>query len=251
MSWTTADALNSLDLSDVATFAKAENEVPGPFSDPGVAIPGRDGVQYDPEAPFSPLVATLRVHLRWTNAAGAITHVDGEVGHIRENLSLIKRELSKPVTVWSRTLEHIGDVRAVVKSNTPGFVGEQRQVYNFPLSIGVGAWQDASESSSTGSPATGVITEGDREVSDPRVSLPSAGTRTVTTADGLVYTIVAASGPTYPVIVDVGAGTVIATGGADASGDVTFDHEHWFRFSANHTHVITGSGTWFWRNRWS
>ena len=69
-SWTTADALNDLDLVDVATFAKAENEVPAPFADPGIIIPGRDGVFFDAEAPRSPLVAVLRVHLRWTGDEG-------------------------------------------------------------------------------------------------------------------------------------------------------------------------------------
>jgi hypothetical protein len=251
MSWTTQDALNTLDLADVATHAQVEDELPSPFVDPGVVIPARDGVLFDPAAPFAPLVATLRVHLRWTDPDGDITHVDGEVGHIRENLSLIKRELNKPAPVWSRTLEHIGAVRAVVKSNTPGFVGAQRHVYHFPLTIPSGSWQDASESSDTGSPATGVITLGDRRIHDPRVSLPSSGARTITDADGIVYTITAAAGPTYPVVIDVGAGTIVDNASADASGALTFSHPEWFRLSPNHTHAITGSGTWFWRNRWA
>lgn len=252
MSWDYAHALNSLDLSDVATFATIEDETPSPYNDPGVQIPGRDGRQYDSEAPFSPLVVTLRVHLRWTSAAGTVTHADGEGGHIRENLSLIKAELNKPEPVLARTLEHIGAVRATVKMNTPPIVGAQRHVYVFPLTVPAGSWQDSTESSNSGAPATGVTTTGDREISDPRVSLAAAGTFTVTKSDGTVYTIVAAAGPTYPVVIDVGAGTVTDNGGNDARGDVTFDHQHWFRLSANHTHTITGgSAEWFWRNRWA
>jgi hypothetical protein len=246
MSWTTDDHLNSLDLADVATFAKVIDEVPSPFSDAGVGIPGRDGVQFDPAAPFAPLVATLHIVLRWTNSSGTVTHVDGEVGHIRENLSLIKRELSKTTCVWSRTLEHIGAVRAVVKSNTAGVMGEQRHIFNFPLTIAAGSWQDATESSNTAP-----VTLGDRRIFDPRISLPSAGTYTITDADGTVYTITATAGPTYPVVVDVGASTVLDNGGADASGDVSFSHQEMFRLSPNHTHVTTGGGTIFWRNRWA
>jgi hypothetical protein len=252
VSWDYAHALNSLDLSDVATFAVIEDEAPSPYSDAGVQIPGRDGVRFDPEAPFSPLVVSLKVHLRWTDENGEITHTDGEGGHIRENLSLIKRELNKPAPMLTRTIEHIGAVRAVVKSNTPGFVGAQRHVYHFPLTVGSGSWQTATESSNTGAPATGVITTGDREIFDPRVSLASTGTRTVTTAEGRVYSIVAVSGPTYPVVIDVGAGTALDNGGNDALGAISFSHDHWFRLSANHTHTITGgSATWFWRNRWA
>lgn len=253
MSWDYAHALNSLSLSDVATFATIEDETPSPYSDPGVSIPGRDGRQYDPEAPFSPLVVTLRVHLRWTSAAGTVTHADGEGGHIRENLSKVKAELNKPEPVLTRTIEHVGDVRAVVKMNTPALVGAQRHVYIFPLTVPSGSWQDAAESSDSGNPPLAVTTTGDREISDPRLSISAAGATTVTLGDGTVYTITAAAGPTYPVVVDVGAGTVLDNVGADAAGDVTFDHEHWFRLAANETATLTTDNTVtvFWRNRWA
>lgn len=252
MSWDYAHAINSLDLADVATFATIEDETPSPYNDPGVQIPGRDGRQYDAEAPFSPLVVTLRVHLRWTGAAGTVTHTDGEGGHVRENLSLIKKELNKPEPVVSRTLEHIGDVRAVVKMNTPPIVGAQRHVYVFPLTVPAGSWQDATEDSATGNPPT-ATTGGDREIFDPRLTISAAGETEVTLSDGTVYTVTAAAGPTYPIVVDVGAGTVLDDNGDDAAGDVSFSHEHWLRLDADDDVSITtdNSVTLHWRNRWA
>lgn len=251
MTWDYATALNSLDLEDVATFATIEDELPSSFTDPGFSIPGRDGIVFDPEAGFGPLVATLRVHLRWTDENGAVNHGDGAAGHIYENLSLLKRELNKPAPVLTRTLPHIGNVRAVVKSVTPGLVGEQRHVYVFPLTVPSGSWQDASESSDSGTPPTGVITTGDRRIFDPRLSLSAAGTYTVTDADSVTYSVVAASGPSYPIVVDVGARTVVDNTSADARGSVEFSHPAWVRLSPNHTHTVTGSCTVYWRNRWA
>lgn len=252
MSWDFDYALNSLTLLDVADVVVLEDELYAPFDDPGVLIPGRDGVEFDEEAPFTSLVVALRLHLRWTNAAGAVTHVDGEAGHIYENLSLVKRELNKPAPVLTRTAPHIGDVRAVVKANSSPILGGQRHIYVFPLTIPGGAWQDAAESSDTGAPPTGVTTTGDRRIPDARISLSAAGTYTITDADGTVYSIIAAAGPTYPVVVDVGARTILDNGSVDASGDITFSHDTWFRLSPNHTHTVTGaSSTIYWRDRWA
>jgi hypothetical protein len=249
--WNYANTINSLALSTVATFSTVEDEVPSSFVDGGLQTPGRDGVLFDAEASFAPLVFSLRVHLRWTGSDGTVTHMDGAAGHIYQNLSLLKRELNKTAPVFTRTLPHIGAVRSVVKSVTPGLVGEQRHVYVFPLTAPEGSWQTATEASSTGSPPTGVITTGDRRIHDPRISLSAAGTYTVTDAGGIVYTIVATSGPTYPIVVNVGARTIIDNAAADASGYVTFSHEEWLRLSPNHTHVVAGACTVYWRNRWA
>lgn len=251
MTWDYQNKVNSLALSDIATFATIEDETPSAFSDTGMSIPGRPGVEFDPLADPSPLVVTLRVHLRWTNKDGGVTHTDGAAGHIYENLSKLKAELAKPAPIFYRTVPHAGAVRAVFKSNTPGLVGQQRHVYQFPLTIPSGSWQAATESSNSGAPATGVTTLGDRTIWDPRVSLAAAGTFTIV-ANGITYSIVAAAGPTYPIVIDVGAGTATATGGANALGAITFSHEHWFRLQPGHTHVVTGgsSATWYWRSRW-
>jgi hypothetical protein len=252
MTWDYAYALNALDLADVATFATIEDEVPSPYSDIGVQVPGRDGITFDDEAPFSPLVATLRVHLRWTDETGAVNHADGEAGHIYENLSLLKREINKAAPTLTRTVPHIGDVRAVVKSNTPGFVGRQRQVYVFPLTVPSGSWQTVTESSAVGNPPA-VVTSGDRVIFDPIIIFSAASTVTVTNPDGSEYQITAAAGPTYPVTVDVGAGTVLASGGADARGDVSFTELAWCRLqqASTITVVTTASTTIKWRNRWA
>jgi hypothetical protein len=252
MTWDYAHAINALDLLDVATFATIEDEVPSPYSDVGVQVPGRDGITFDNEAPFSPLVATLRVHLRWTDETGAVNHADGEAGHIYENLSLLKREINKPAPVLTRTLPHMGAVRAIVKSNTPGFVGAQRHVYVFLLTVPSGSWQAATESSAVGNPPA-VVTSGDRVIFDPIIIFSVASTVTVTNPDGSEYQITAAAGPTYPVTVDVGAGTVLDNTGADVRGDVSFTELAWCRLqqASTVTVVTTASTTIKWRNRWA
>lgn len=255
-SWDYAYALNSnLDLDDVATATRIESEGGAGFLDPGVQIPGRDGLLMDDDAPYGPVSLVLRTVLRYTNAAGAVTHGDGEAGHVFENLSKIKAELAGPgLATLTRTVPHIGNVRALVKLVAPGpFVGEQRHVYYWPLECPSGSWQTASESSSAGNPPTNAVTAGDRVVFDPRLSMTTAGTVTITPAYGTTYTIVAGTGPTYPITINVGANTVVDAGTVDVMGDVTFNHEHWFRLDAAGSATITtpGSATVFWRNRWA
>lgn len=254
MSWDFDYALNSLDLSDVCTAVRIEAEGGSSFRDSGYQIPGRDGVEFDDEAPYGPLSLVLRTVLRYTNASGAVTHSDGAAGHVYENLKKIKAELAGPGEAsLTRTVPHIGDVRLLCKLVGDPTPAGQQHVYLWPLTAPSGSWQDAAESSDTGNPPTGVTTTGDRIIFDPRLSISAAGETEFTLGDGTVYTVTAAAGPTYPVVVDVGAGTVVDDNGDDAAGDVTFSHEHWFRLHSNETATLTTDNavTVFWRNRWA
>lgn len=258
MSWDYSYALNgNLTLSDVCTAVRVEAEGGASFRDAGYQIPGRDGVQLDDEAPYGPLSLVLRTILRYTNSSGAVTHSDGEAGHVFENLSKIKAEFAGPgLATLTRTVPDIGDVRALCKLTGNPFQGSQKHIFHWPLTIPSGSWQDASESSDTGDPPTGVTTTGDRVIFDPRLSISAAGETEFTLGDGTVYTITAAAGPTYPVVVDVGAGTAVDNAGADALGSITFTgdkSEHWFRLHPNETASLTTDNavTVYWRDRWA
>lgn len=255
MSWAYAYALNgNLTLSDVCSGVRIESEGGASFNDPGYFIPGRDGVESDDEAPYSPMAMALRTILRYTNSSGLVNHTDGEAGHVFENLSKIKREFSGPgLATLTRTVPHIGDVRALCKLVGDPIPAGMHHVYSWPLFVPSGSWEDASESSDTGNPPTGVTTLGDRVIFDPRISISAAGETTITLGDGTEYTITAAAGPTYPVVIDVGAGTAVDNNGDDALGDITFDHEHWFRLHPQETATLTtdNSVTVYWRNRWA
>jgi hypothetical protein len=81
----------------------------------------------------------------------------------------------------------------------------------------------------------------------------SATTITHTHADGVVESITAAAGPTYPVTVDVGAGTILDSSGtpADVRGSVTFTQPWWLRLDPDGAQTFTGTGTIKYRNRWA
>lgn len=262
MTWDYADTINSLLLTDIATFATIETEVPAPFADLGIPIPGRDGVRFDADAGFSPLVMSLRVHLRWTDDTGMVTHTDGAAGHIHENLSLLKAEIHQALPLYKRTVPHAGDLQAYFKSNTPGFVGQQRQVYHFPLTVPSGSWQDQTESNSGAASTTpSVTTLGDRRIHDPVIQFNAAGTLTHTEDDGDAVTVAVASGPTFPVTVYVagtdGSSDLYAEDNttADVTGDVTTSKSYGLRFPANSGTPLSLSSTAAvivkWRNRWA
>ena len=253
-SWAWTYTAGGLTLLDVAKHVRIEEEGGSYFADAGVTIPGRDGIQYDDEAPRAPLDLTLRTVLRYTDAAGAVTDPDGAAGHVLDNLSQLKQVFATPgLVTLTRTAPHLGTQRALAKLVGKPFTGEQRHIYRWPLSVPSGSWQAASESDDTGDPPTGVTVGGDTVVFDPRMSISAAGVTVVTLGDGTEYTITANAGPVYPVVVDVGAGTIVDDNGDDASGDVTFDHEHWFRLHPGETATLTTDNpvTVYWRARYS
>lgn len=243
------EALNSLDLSTVCRAVVLDTEEPAVYPGGGYEIPGRPGVELDPETDVNPLLLVVRVYPRYTNSSGVITHTDGEEGHWEENLSTVKAELRKRTVTLLRSFPHKGRLRAVGRVTDSLLVSTGLQ---FHLLVPSGSWQDNTEDSETGNPPT-ATTGGDTEIHDPRLTISAAGETEVTLSDGTVYTITAAAGPTYPIVVDVGAGTVLDNGGADAAGDVAFSHEHWLRLDAASAVSITTDNqvTLHWRNRWS
>lgn len=252
MGWNYADKLNSLTLAHVAEVVRFSDEGGNSNTDPGVAIPGLPGVTIDPEAPDGPKIATLITLLRYTSSSGSVTHTDGRPGHVFENLSKIKKELFKPAT-YTRTYPHVGTVVArnvrLIGDPKPGQV---RHEYQWTLLIPEGTWRDNTESTATGTPPT-VTTKGDRWIHDPILVLSAAGTFKYTDSAGVEYEIEGESGPSYPVTIDVGAGTILDNGAADASGKVTFSHRAKLRLEpgASLSLTSTASATLKWRNRWA
>lgn len=247
MSWDFSYTLGSLTLADVAKHVIVLSEGGGGWEESTYKIPNLDGRRNDDLGTRGPMDLDLRVLLRGTNAAGAITHADGEAGHYYENLSLIKAELNGGLVALGRTAPHIGDVRAMVKLFMRP-IRENQIMYRLPLSCPSGSWQDAAESSAASSAVT---TSGDVRIHDPIIEFAGAGTLTHTATDGTVSSITAESGPTYPVTVDVGAGTVLDNGGADARGEVSFSQPWWLRMDPDGAQSFTGTATIRWRNRWA
>ncbi|MCI0544221.1 MAG: hypothetical protein L0Z49_07205 [Actinobacteria bacterium] len=251
--WDEAWQLNSLVLADVASSIRVESEGGSGFADPGIAIPGRDGIRLDDLSPLAPMTLMLRLLLRYTDENGAVNHADGEAGHVYENFSLVQRELAgRGLHSLKRTRPHAGQVEALCKLIGDPTPGDIRIAYLFPLAVPSGSWRSVTESSATGNPPV-VTTGGSRDIWDPIIILSAASTVTVTASDGTEYEIVGGAGPTYPVTVDVGEGTVTDDNGDDARGDVTFTRQEWCRLEANTAISIatTASTTVKWRNRWA
>ena len=244
-----AETLGTLTLSDVATAAIVVDEYGASFNDSGYQIPGRDGIELDPQSPYGPRTITLKTALRYTNSSGTVTHTDGAAGHVYENLSLIQAELAgSGLVTLTRTVPHIGNQRALVKLLDNPRPADNRSVVLWVLTCPSGSWQDATETSEA---TSSVTTSGNRRIFDPIIVFASATTITHTASDGTVSTITAAAGPTYPVTVDVGARTIIDNAAADAFGSVTFDQPWWLRMDPDGAQSFTGTATIKYRNRWA
>ena len=243
-----AEVLGSLTLSNVATDVIVEDEYGGAYVDGGAHIPHKDGVRLDPQAPYSARTITLKTILRYTAAGGTVTHTDGAAGHVYENLHLIQKELAPSgLVTFARTVPHIGAVRALVRLlDAPQ--ANPAHVVRWILTCPSGSWQDAAQTSEA---TTGVTTGGNRRIHDPLIVFASATTITHTATDGTVSSITAAAGPTYPVTVDVGAGTILDNGSVDVRGSVTFTQPWWLRLDPDGAQSFTGTGTIKYRNRWA
>lgn len=256
MSWDEALTLGSLTLADVAKAAWLEDEGGGAWIDSTYRVPNLDGRAHDPGGPLGPMDLELRVVLRRTGPGGAITHPNGEYGHVVENLSKIKKELRSPSLVaLGRTDPHRGQIRAMVKQIAPALRRGDSQAYGFLLNCPSGSWQDAAESVAGPGVSPAVTTRGDTRIHDPIIVFSAAGTFTHTDSAGVESEIVAAAGPTYPVTVQQidGKWRVTDNTGADARDAVTPSQPWWIRFEPDllQTIVTDVSVTVRWRNRWA
>jgi hypothetical protein len=250
-------AIGELDLVDVADCVLISDWAGSFFNDGGNRIPGRDGILFDPLAPWAELIFMLTTWVRLTDESGScqVDHGDGRWGHMFENLSKIKLALNPGLVTLYAAFPHLGPVQSLVKSVTkPVQLNPQYRSFQWMLTSPAGSWQSQTLQSATGNPPA-VTTGGDRTIYDPIIILSAAGTFQLTAADGTVYLITGAAGPTYPVTINVGAGTVFDSAGtpADARGDVTFTHQQWCRLSPGAAQVIATSVpcTVQWRDRWS
>ena len=246
-----AEVLGAVTLSNVATDAIIEDEYGSSWADSGYRVPHRDGVTLDSQAPYGPRTIVLKTVLRYTNSSGTVTHTDGAAGHVYENLSLIRKEFNKGsgLVTFTRTVPHQGNVRALVKLlDAPVPDRGARHVVRWIMTCPSGSWQDAAQTSEA---TSSVTTGGNTRIHDPIIVFASATTITHTHADGVVETITAAAGPTYPVTVDVGAGTILDNGSVDVRGDVTFSHPWWLRLDPDGAQTFSGTATIKYRNRWA
>lgn len=242
--------LNSLNLSpDLATPVASAVFIEGwtgpSVLDPGIEIPGRDGVDEDPLAPRGPWSFQLHVVFPWADQSGD--------DYVLEGRNKVLAELYRPDPMLYVTIGRgVGAVRTPVRLVADPFLGGDRNHYVFTLRSRLGGFQDVSASTASGTPPT-VTTKGVRPITDPTIQFAAAGTYKHTWSSGRVFEITVDSGPTFPVTIDVGARSIVDDAAADAAGAVTFsDPEAWLMLE--HASMIsqtaTSAVTLSWRNRW-
>ena len=254
MSWVYSYQTDSVDLLDYCDAVVIENEGGSGKRGSNLAVGFLDGERWEPKN-YGPLDLVLKTTLKYSNASGLITHVDGAAGHVFENLSEMKKLMTQPgLKYLTRTAPDYGSVRAAFEMIGPPLIppAERIAVY-WPLRVPSGSWQTVTQSTATGNPPA-ATTGGNRQISDPELVFSGAGTFTYTAGDGQVYQVSVATGPTFPVTLtnDNGEWVATATGGADAAPYVTAGHPAVLVLDPDSALSIstTVSVTLRWRNRW-
>lgn len=253
MSWTYSYQADTVDLLDYCDAVVVENEGGAGKRGANLAVGFLDGERWEAKT-YGPLDIILKTTLKYTSAAGTITHADGGPGHAFENFSEMKKLLTQPgLKYLTRDAPDYGNVRAAFEMIGPPIEGESRLVWYWPLRVPSGSWQSATQETATGSPPT-VTTGGNRRIHDPELVFSGAGSFTYTNDAGTEYPIAVASGPSFPVTLTNDNGEWIATdnASADASPYVTAEHPAVLVLDPDSSLSLaaTVSTTLRWRNRW-
>lgn len=195
----------------------------------------------------------LEVVLRYTNAAGAITHTDGAAGHAFENLAALKRIFygRQGLSTLRRIAPDHGTVDLECEVLQPVMISQARHVFLFPLNCPKPYWRAAEQSSN---PAVSCIVGGDAEIDDAEVVFASGTGPILTHTDSGATIQIEGAVPGGGVRVYVGEGRAArVTGGADHSAYVKVNKPYWLVLDAarnNSFTLSTGSATIYWRDRW-
>lgn len=249
--WNYDYQVGAVNLADYCSAVIVDDEASSGLVGSNVRVPGVDGERRTSKS-FGAKVLPLRTVLRWTNSSGAVTHANGEAGHIKENLSALKRLLGGANVVdLNRIDPHAGLVHANVELIGEPVRGESRQVYIWPLNMVEGSWYEDTLRTQAGTPPT-VVTLGDRRVDILELEFAAAGTVTHTAVDGTVSTVQALAG-SFPLIVFTGPNKRVTQGGSPAPGRIVPSQQWWMRLDGGVANSIasTSAVTFRWRNRWA
>jgi hypothetical protein len=214
MSWAFAYTIDTNAISDwctavriateVATFPRGEPIVL-PFHDAGVEGLLRPGSSFD---------IPLEADLRYTNSAGAVTHVDGAAGHVYENRSNLLRYLTATDTRrWlQRTAPHQGAVEIPFRLITPATSGVPHFRQLFFLRTLDAYWREQTQRTGV-NPIPTITNGGDAPVADAIYTFSGFnGTQRLTHTPSGDYIEIVADTTVNSVVVDLLAGTVTQAG---------------------------------------
>lgn len=212
----------------------------------------------------------LDVNLRYTNAAGAVTHTDGEAGHAYENLSELKRLLGwggRNRRVLRRTAPHQGAVETRIECIGGVEPSDARYKFTFGLRQIDGIWQAQTPSTNQEASvsvfphAFTIDTGGDYEIGDLKITLTcvSAGSNPSVTLDGKneTITVPGSFSASDVIVVKPGRDPIFTLNGSRYAG-ITGNRAWWIRLPYGATSeamtLDADSGTWTldleWRDKW-
>ena len=232
------------DLSDYCTFVRLQGgaETIGAKRGNNVATPYRHGTLAVVHKFNTELLIPLEVSYRLTDASGAVTDPDGEVGHIYANKATVENLLfgSKGLATLRRTIP-ADTLEAYVEPTAPSVPSQNRLTYLYVLRAPEGFWRSTTQSTDSTSPIT---VGGNAPVSDAIIEM---GNGTLTMGDGSSVVVAGAAG-TVSINLEAGTITYVA-GGADASGFVSFSRPYRVILEPG-TNTFTGAATFKWYNKW-
>ncbi len=184
----------------------------------------------------------LEVFPRYTNAAGAVTHVDGPEGHVIENLDNIKRLLGGREGEYARVQRDApeqGTVYLDVLQLSDALPSQSRAIFAFPLQAPDPFWVGAAITPDTSSP---VNNPGSAPVADAVITL-NGGTNARFTHTRTGDYIQIDGAPSGDTIIDIGAGTVEDSSNNDRSNLLQTLNPWWMQFDPGDNAVSINSGT--------
>ena len=218
-----------------------------------ITIPSRHGSRWRPYKFYNEGMVDIRIALRYTSSNGSITHTDGAPGHVYDNHAQIKRLFDTGLTTATirRAMPDAGEVDLVGELIDGIRIADTQFIFSYLFRVHVPTWRAVAESSTAASPAT---LTGDAQVQDLTIDFDAGAVNPVFTHTPTGATC------TYTGTVPAGGVRVLPnedraynlTGGADASGLISFNRDYGILFfpGTNAFTFSTGTGTVRWRNQW-
>ncbi len=250
MSWDFQYAIGGTDMADLCDSFRIVGETAPGKRGRGFALPGIEGERSYPDKLSQPGSFVVNALIRYTNASGAVTHVDGAAGHAYENLAELKRLFlgTNGFVTLTRTVPDYGDQQLefeVLDSIRP--IGPLHH-FSVLCQAPSGFWESAGSLSSYSSGTGNIDVGGNAPVHDAIVTVTGASGKIELDATGDYVEISGASGTT---VIDCGDRTV-TNGGSDADDLLSVGGNRWFRMFGGQLNAVTVTGTVQvqWRNKW-
>ena len=230
-------------ISETATGKRGTNSVVG----------YRHGEYSSPRKYLRAANVSLETAIRYTNAAGTVTHPDGAAGHVMENFGHLKRIFRGrmgELTRLQRTSPDHGTVYRDFELLGDANPSQAQHIFTWPLHCPNPFWHGAADVNNA---APTLIVGGDAPAGNITLEF-SSGTDTKiahsTTGD---YVQILGAIPSGGVFVNIEDGTCKRiSGGADWSNNLVVNRPWWFELEPGTNTVVLTGGTVLtsWSEQW-